>query len=364
MVYYVIGLMSGSSLDGLDICFARYEEVRGKWSAEILAAECVAFSAQWQKDLHVIHDRSVPDFLRLHTAFGSYMGEQVNLFIERYELQHKVHFIASHGHTVFHSPDTKTTFQLGEGAAIAAKTGLPVINDLRVMDVALGGQGAPIVPVGDALLFGDYDLLLNIGGITNISIRRSEQHYVAFDITVANQALNALAQLKNSAYDDKGLWAASGVLLPDLYRRLQDKAYYDKRAPKSLSNEEAIALVQELLEAKDFSIEDRLHTMVHLVAGQVKKAIENHTDITSLSGKRMLISGGGALNTFLVETLRIYLAGWGVRVECPEEKTVLFKEALVMGLIGILRWREEVNVYAEVTGASRSSIGGALWLGA
>lgn len=364
MVYNVIGLMSGSSLDGLDICYSQFEEVRGKWSAQIIHAECIPYTEEWKRNLHEAALQNVPYFLRLHTAYGRYLGEMVQSFMDRHELAHKVHFIASHGHTAWHEPQAKTTFQLGDGATIAAVTGLPVISDLRAMDVALGGQGAPIVPIGDKLLFTDYDLLLNLGGIANITIRKTGEPEIAFDICVANQALNALAQRVGKEYDEEGRLAASGKLIEQELIRLSDAEYYRHKGPKSLSNEQAIGFVAEFVQNDGYSIEDRLHTLVHLIAGHIERSIEMYLDENTGRQQKMLVTGGGAFNTFLIQLLREKLASKGIEIEIPANEIVMYKEALVMSLIGILRWREEANTLQEVTGASRSSIGGAYWMGA
>jgi anhydro-N-acetylmuramic acid kinase len=364
MVYNVIGLMSGSSLDGLDICFAQIEETRGKWSAQILKADCYPYDAQWTSNLRKATQLSVPEFLRLHTAYGRYTAELVHRFIEQNELQHKVHFVASHGHTVFHEPEANTTFQLGDGASIAAVLGLPVISDLRSLDVALGGQGAPIVPIGDKLLFGDYDLLLNVGGIANITIQKPDNSYVAFDISVANQALNFLAQKKGKEFDESGSMAASGKLIENAIDALSNEEYYQKAVPKSLSNEKAVNMVQAFIENDNYSVEDRMHTMVHFIAERIKQSILLHLPEEALAGKKLLVTGGGAFNNYLMQVLSDNLALLGIELTIPDTGIVAYKEALVMALIGTLRWREEVNVMAAQTGATKDSVGGAFWIGA
>ncbi|HMP93964.1 MAG TPA: anhydro-N-acetylmuramic acid kinase, partial [Phnomibacter sp.] len=168
MMYRVIGLMSGSSLDGLDIAFVQLEHKGGKWSYDILAADCMPYPAEWEQKLRQATTLATPDYLALHTAYGRYCGQLVNQFIAANGLEHQVQLIASHGHTTFHDPALGYTAQLGCGAALAATTGINVVSDLRAMDVALGGQGAPIVPMGEALLLGQYPLLLNLGGIANL----------------------------------------------------------------------------------------------------------------------------------------------------------------------------------------------------
>lgn len=351
--------MSGSSLDGLDIVHVQLENVRGNWSCSIIHAACTPYSDTWASDLRDASTKSVPDFLRLHTAYGRYLGEQVKAFIEQHDLEHQVHFIASHGHTVFHDPHNHTTAQIGDGAAIAAVTGLPVISDLRAMDVALGGQGAPIVPIGDKLLFADNDYLLNIGGIANITIQGNEP--TAYDICPANQILNMLASREGKAMDEGGAIAEHGKLIPDLLEQLNANPYYTQTPPKSLSNEAAKNILLDLLpKYNDASTPDLLHTVVAHIAGRVSQAAQQNPH--NKEHATMLITGGGALNTFLISEIQKQLSPLNVFVTIPDAGIINYKEALVMALIGTLRWREEVNVLSSVTGASRDSIGGALWL--
>ncbi|HSF46074.1 MAG TPA: anhydro-N-acetylmuramic acid kinase, partial [Chitinophagaceae bacterium] len=190
MIYRVIGIMSGSSLDGLDIAFVQFDEQSGNWTYEILEAQCFPYTEEWVEKLRCAVDLSARDYMLLDAAYGHYIGQQVNTFIEQYGLQYKVALISSHGHTSFHMPPMMTG-QLGHGAAIAAETGLPVVTDLRAVDVALGGQGAPIVPMGEKLLWKDFELFLNIGGIANLSVNAS--HYLAYDVCAANRVMNMLA---------------------------------------------------------------------------------------------------------------------------------------------------------------------------
>ncbi len=352
--------MSGSSLDGLDIVFTTLEENRGQWKFDILEAECIPYDEQWVNRLSHASQLSVSEFLKLNTAYGRYIGDKVNGFIKQYNIEHQVHFIASHGHTVFHEPENHTTSQIGEGATIAAVTGLPVISDLRNLDVALGGQGAPIVPIGDKLLFGNFDYWLNIGGIANITVRDKDS-LLAFDICPANQILNALAQREGKEYDDEGELAKRGQILTGILEQLNNQGYYSQQPPKSLSNEAAKQLGFPLLLESEHDNKDRLRTMVQHICDQVAEAVKKYP-----SGKeqsQMLVTGGGALNNFLTEQLRETLKPLNVNPVVPYEQVAKFKEALVMALIGALRWREETNIMSGVTGASRDSISGALWMG-
>ncbi len=351
--------MSGSSLDGLDIAYVHLEEVRGKWSFDIKHAECVPYSREWSEQLSQPAELTVPEFLKLNTAYGHYLGRQVNAFIGKYNLDHKIDFIASHGHTVFHEPENRTTFQVGCGASMAAEIQLPVINDLRAVDVALGGQGAPIVPVGDNLLFGEYNYLLNIGGIANITIRQNDGT-IAFDICPANQILNELAKMLNMEYDEEGKIAATGSLLTGPLNELSALPYYSQAAPKSLSNESVREMVFPFLFESSHSVPDMLHTMVTHIAEQVANAVKNYK--AGEDAAKMLVTGGGALNKYLVQRINEKLQDLNIELVVPDPTITKFKEALVMALIGTLRWREEVNVLSSVTGAKQDSINGAVWM--
>ncbi|MDR3680671.1 MAG: anhydro-N-acetylmuramic acid kinase [Flavipsychrobacter sp.] len=359
MVYKVIGLMSGSSMDGLDIVYTQLEEVRGAWTFEIIHADCIPYTEEWVNSLEYIATKSVPEFLRLDTAYGRYLGEQVKRFIDKYDIEHKVHFIASHGHTIMHEPKQQTTCQIGNGAMIAAIIGLPVIDNLRVLDVALGGQGAPIVPIGDKLLFGNYEYCLNIGGICNITIQ-SQGKLLAFDVCPANQVLNRLAKNEGKDMDEDGAIAAEGNILLDVLTELNDRQYYKQTGPKSLGNEEARELVFPILLESGHSNADMLRTMVEHIADQVAAVVKlqpAHEDA------HMLVTGGGAFNKFLMEQLHKALLPLNVTVTIPDESIIKYKEGLVMALIGALRWREENTVLSHVTGAAKDSVGGTIWMG-
>ncbi len=271
MIYRAIGLMSGSSLDGLDIAFAEINENGGKWSYEIFHADCYAYSEEWIDKLKKAISLNALDYQLLHTEYGHYLGQQVNRFIEEHQLQYKVAVVASHGHTTFHVPAKKMTAQLGDGAAIAATTQLPVVSDLRAMDIAFGGQGAPIVPIGEKLLLGDYDYFLNLGGIANISFNKDQ--YVAFDICAANRVLNMLAADMGKEYDEGGSMAATGSVNDELLEKLNALDYYQQPYPKSLANDFGTDIVYPLVKRSGGEIADALRTYTEHIALQIKKAI-------------------------------------------------------------------------------------------
>lgn len=362
MLYRVIGLMSGSSLDGLDIAYVHLLETRGKWSFEIQHTACSPYPATWKQRLQVATTLQAKEYLYLHSDYGNYTGELVNAFIAEHQLAHQVHLIASHGHTAFHDSAKHVTAQLGDGAAIAAATGLPVVSDLRAMDIALSGQGAPIVPVGEKLLFEDYDMFLNMGGIANVSFHTKNNNghvnVTAYDVCPCNRVLNMIAEKTGAEFDKDGQIASSGIVNTMLLEQLNQLDYYRLQPPKSLGNDFGIEKIYPLLMKAGLSDEDCMRTYAEHIIHQIVNSVQNNFD----SGK-ILITGGGAFNTFLINELSQGLRKINVKAEIPDARIINFKEALAMALIGVLRWREEANVLSSVTGALRNSIGGALWLG-
>lgn len=364
MVYRAIGLMSGSSLDGLDIAFVHLHETAGKWSYEIIKADCYPYDSEWAARLAQATSLNARDYLLLHTAYGAYIGKAVNSFIAANNLQYQVQLVSSHGHTTFHLPGEKMTGQLGDGAAIAATTGINTVSDLRAMDIALGGQGAPIVPIGEKMLLGDYHFFLNLGGIANVSVN-DPQHYAAFDICPANRVLNMLAATLGKTFDEGGKLAAAGEVDYDLFHSLNALEYYRQPFPKSLANDFGTDVVYPIIKKNGGSVENALRTYVEHICVQVRDAVEMLLPRVTNSDNnyKLLATGGGALNSFLMERLRELLQPLNVSVVVPDENLVQYKEAVIMALIGVLRWREESNVLASVTGAARNSIGGAVWVG-
>ena len=361
MVYRSIGLMSGSSLDGLDIAMVELEEVRGAWNFHIEAAETVPYSQEWLGKLKNATKLSAYDYLALHTEYGHYVGRAVQSFIERNQLDHRVQMIVSHGHTAFHDPSIGLTAQLGDGSAIAAETHINVVSDLRSLDVALGGQGAPIVPVGEKYLWPAYAYLLNLGGIANISIHDSSDKVLAFDICPANRVLNLLAQKKGLDYDKDGAIAAKGQINTALLTELNALSYYKQNPPKSLANEFGSEEIIGLIEKHHLSTEDAMRTYAEHIALQIGYSLSFAQ--RPKTQPRMLVTGGGAFNVFLMKRIKNVLAQYGIEAAIPDEQTTAFKEAVVMAFLGILRWREENTVLSSVTGARRNSIGGAVWIG-
>lgn len=351
--------MSGSSLDGLDLAMCHFSIDNGEvknW--ELQQAATIPFSEIWVSRLAKLPQQSALIFAQTHTYFGYYLGELVNEFIA--EIGVRPDYIASHGHTIFHNPDKKFTTQIGDGAALAATTNIPTISNFRAQDVALNGEGAPVAPIADKLLFSEYDFFLNLGGIANLSCNANGK-YIAFDIGGCNQILNALVQEIDLEYDDDGQIAASGEINIDLFEKLNRLPYFHQPYPKSLSNQWVVEnLIQAYFEEEE-SLANLLHTSVIQTAHQTAKSIQQVLKKEGLAEKKykILVSGGGAMNGFLLEKLQKQCAEvadleWTI----PAPEIIQFKEAILMALMGVLRIEKVSNVMHTVTGARRDSIGG------
>ena len=347
---YIIGLMSGTSLDGLDIAYCRFELENDLWTYQILHGETIPYSDSWRDRLASLDSADAQEFARADSDFGYLMGELTNEFIQRHQLTPD--FIASHGQTIFHQPQHKLTTQIGKGAAIASKTGLPVVCDFRSTDVAWGGQGAPLVPIGDKLLFQEHDYCLNIGGIANISYDKDGVQ-IAYDICPANMVLNALAHKMNLPYDHEGKLASEGKLNTILFEQLNQLPFYHQPPPKSLGKEWVESTINPLIQHPGSSIQDLLHTFCEHIAFQIGQ----HTGSDRVN--KLLITGGGALNEYLVDRIQHHVSP---QVIIPDLQTIQFKEALIFAFLGLLRWRKEINSLASVTGAQKDTIGGAIYL--
>ena len=342
-----IGMMSGSSLDGLDIAFVRFDEEGERYSFQILAAETLPYPEYWAQQLSEAFHKQPEDLVQLDKEYGKYLGEQVLAFAKKHNATPD--FVASHGHTIFHRPEKHYTLQIGDGQELAKVCGFTVINDFRSEDVSKGGQGAPLVPIGDKLLFGDYEICLNIGGIANVSYDENGQR-IAYDLCIANQALNYLAQMKGLPYDRDGQLARSGEVDIDLLKRLNRHPFYGQFPPKSLGREFFEANQKDLL--KDLSVEDMLATFVEHIALQIALGVSH------LPKGKILVTGGGARNKFLMERLQ---ARTSHEVVIPDKMTIDYNEALVFAFLGLLRMEGKTNVLASVTGAESDSCSGRIW---
>lgn len=361
--YRAIGLMSGSSLDGLDIACCDFTNSNGRWSFSIVKTGMFAYPDEWIQEIKSLPASKALTLWQSHTHLGHYFGEQAGKFINVNNLTGTIDLVASHGHTIFHFPEKKFTTQIGDGAAIVAHVNLPVVCDFRSADIADGGQGTPIVPIGDLLLFTDYRFCLNIGGIANISCKLAptEKNIVAFDVCAANQVLNSYANRLGKGYDDGGQLAAAGKTNNELLEALNGLEFYHINYPKSLDNSFSREVVLPLMEEFDLLPEDKLRTYTEHIATQIAahiKMIGKHEGIDITGKEKMLVTGGGAFNSFLITRIAEISK---IEVVVPDSQLVKFKEAIVIALMGVLRMRNEVNVLKSVTGANKSSVGGAVY---
>ncbi len=350
--YHVIGLMSGTSLDGVDIAFCRFFFDNKKWSYAIIHAETIAYSSAWKQRLLSLENTDALTFLQTNTDYGFYLGELVAAFIKKHAI--KPQFVSSHGHTIFHQPQKKLTVQIGSGSAIAAGCNLPVVCDFRSLDVALGGQGAPLVPIGDKLLFSEYDFCLNLGGFANVSYEHTNQR-IAFDICPVNIVMNAICHQLGEEYDNEGKHARKGNLNKELFRELNKLFFYHQAldCPKSLGKEWVLQHVDPILEKYKITPNDILHTFCEHVAIQVANVLDKKTE------GALFITGGGTYNTFLIERIQQHTKH---QLVIPDKSTIEFKEALIFAFLGVLRMRGEINCLKSVTGALNDNIGGSVFL--
>ena len=348
----VIGLMSGTSLDGLDIACCEFTLRGSGWHYRILAAETIAYDKQTRKRLSGLDKAGALELTQSHAWFGHFSGAETRKFIRRHKLNPRL--VVSHGHTVFHQPRQGFTLQIGNGAALAAEAGLPVVCDLRSLDVALGGQGAPLVPIGDRLLFSGYDACLNLGGFANISYEQRGRR-IAFDICPVNLVLNFLSAKRGRPFDRDGALAAKGSVDLDLLRKLEALPFYSQRPPKSLGKEWVDQAIMPLLDRSSSSIEDQLRTFSEHIALRIAAAIDSRFGRPA----RVLATGGGVYNGLLIALAREKCKA---ALVIPDRLTIEFKEALIFAFLGLLRWRGEINTLRSVTGARCDSTGGAIYL--
>jgi anhydro-N-acetylmuramic acid kinase len=350
-VIKAIGLMSGTSLDGVDLVACTFTLEDGKWSFTKDAAETCSYSDEWLDTLKSLHLQPSAKVFEVDAALGRYYADLINNFIRKNQLQPDL--IASHGHTLFHQPSKNFTTQIGSGAHISAITGYNTVCDFRSMDVALGGQGAPLVPVGDHYLFSEHEACLNLGGIANISMISEDGRRVAFDICPVNMALNELALRSGKAYDEDGKMARSGNIIPDLLQQLNALSFYQQKGPKSLGREWYEQSFK--IHLQHGTIEDLSRTVVEHIAHQHQAVFST----ISQQGK-ILVTGGGAFHRFLLERMH---AISNRNLQVPEKELVNFKEAIVFAFLGTLNYLGRVNVFDSATGSKKQHIGGAMYKG-
>ncbi|MEX1381896.1 anhydro-N-acetylmuramic acid kinase [Lutibacter sp.] len=346
---YCIGVMSGTSLDGLDIAYIKLH-FETSFQFEILKAVTIPYHPDWKNALKNGFHLSGEVLTKLDTDYGIYLGNTLKTFIEDNTIEN-LDFIASHGHTIYHNPAEHYTLQIGNGPYINTITGVKTICDFRTQDVALGGQGAPLVPIGDSLLFSQYDYCLNLGGFSNISMRENKQR-IAFDICPVNIVLNHYVNSLNLEYDNNGEIASTGRIEVNLLNELNGLPFYNDSKPKSLGYEFIIETIFPIIDKYNLEINDILRTFVEHIAIQIAKKTDSNPS------KKMLIAGGGAYNGFLIEKLKSYT---NTQLVIPTDAIINYKEALVFALLGYLKNEDKDNCLKSVTGASKNHSSGIIY---
>ncbi len=339
--------MSGTSLDGVDLAHICFKIAANKWSFEIQECETISYNKNWIQELKVAVDYSKEKLDQLNIDYTQLLASIISDFIKKHKIEN-LDAVCSHGHTILHQPQNGFTLQIGNLPEITKLINQTVVCDFRVQDVKLGGQGAPLVPIGDSILFSDYDYCLNLGGFSNISFEVNRER-IAFDISPVNTVLNFYANKLGLDYDDKGKISKSGKMHQPLFQELNALEYYQKPFPKSLGFESVKQIILPLIEKYDISIEDKMHTFTEHIAFQTA-IILNHK-----KGK-LLITGGGAYNDFLISSIQHHLPE--IKIIIPDKKILEYKEALIFALLGVLKLRNEINVLSSVTGASKDHSSG------
>ena len=345
---FAIGLMSGTSLDGIDLVYVKF--LKNEYSFfEIIHAETVSYTAEWKLLLQQAIHLSSDALLDLDVVYGKHLGSVLADFISNYKIT-EIDFIASHGHTVLHQPEEGITLQIGSGVEIAKITQQKVVSDFRTQDVKLGGQGAPLVPIGDELLFSKYDFCLNLGGFSNVSFKK-ESKRIAFDICPVNIVLNHYANKIGLEYDVDGIIASEGELNRSLLEKLNTLAFYNKEAPKSLGLEWVQQEIFPLIDAIEEDVASVLRTFVAHIAIQISKIIKDSDSV--------LITGGGVFNSFLMQEIENYS---NIKIVQASDTLINYKEALIFALLGVLKIDNQINCLKSVTGAHKNHSSGVVCL--
>lgn len=341
----VIGVMSGTSLDGIDMVYVNFTKDK-VWNFKILNSITYKYSDFWKKRLNDLTNLKSSELKKIDLEYSSFLAEQIKVFIKDFSIL-DIDFISSHGHTATHDPKKFNTYQIGNLGILSEKLNYKVICDFRVQDVQLGGQGAPLVPVGEKLLFSDYDTFINLGGFANIT-RVSKDFLIAYDICPVNIVLNKLVEKKGLDFDDKGEIASSGNLIIEMLEELNRLTYYNINPPKSLGKEWVLKNIYPIIEKyKNIRLQDILNTYCNHVSYQISKNL-NHNH-------KVFISGGGAYNEYLIETLKSKV---DCKLSIPDKEIIDFKEALIFAFLGVLRVLEINNCYSSVTGAIKDHCSG------
>ena len=344
---YSIGLMSGTSLDGLDLVYVKFNNNSYK-DFQIIHADTIPYSEKWKIILQKSIEFSADDLNDLDIKYGKFLAERVNEFIIKYSIKN-IDFISSHGHTVLHQPEKGITLQIGNGQIISKITKQKVVCDFRTQDVKLGGQGAPLVPIGDELLFPEYDYCINLGGFSNISYREKNKR-IAFDICPVNIVMNFYASKFGFQYDKNGDLASQGKINNQLLSKLNELDFYKKQHPKSLGLEWVQNEVYPLIDSMEKNHIHILRTLVEHIAIQISNIVDQNSSI--------LFTGGGVFNSFLMNRISILSAN---KVIITSKKIINYKEALIFSLLGLLRIENKNNCLKSVTGANKDHSSGVIF---
>ncbi|PCI01452.1 MAG: anhydro-N-acetylmuramic acid kinase [Flavobacteriaceae bacterium] len=346
---YIIGVMSGTSLDGIDLAYVKINE-ENSYDFEIIHATTIPYSKEWQQKLKNAFTISAEKITKLDADYSCFLSDLIQQYITDQQIT-KLDLIASHGHTIFHNPAEHYTLQIGNTPAIINKTQIKTICNFRINDVALGGQGAPLVPIGDMLLFSEYTFCLNIGGFANISHQKGTER-LAYDICPTNIVMNEYMRKLGKEYDDKGQLAASGKIHNALLTALNALPFYTDKKPKSLGYEFVVDTIFPILNNYSLSTPDLLRTYVEHCAIQIASKTNNNATDT------LLITGGGAFNTFLVERIQYHTK---TTIVLPDPLIINYKEALIFAFLGYLKDLNQINCLKSVTGAVKNHSGGIIY---
>ncbi|WP_445735397.1 anhydro-N-acetylmuramic acid kinase [Mariniflexile sp.] len=347
--YNVIGIMSGTSLDGIDLIYATFYFSK-TWHFEIFCAETMAYNNAWKHVLKDLISFDSEELLQVDTKYTIYLSEVINNFIYKNGIK-RIDAVCSHGHTAWHQPDKGLTYQIGNLPQIADLLNETVVCDFRVQDVELGGQGAPLVPIGDKLLFSEYDFCLNLGGFANIS-SDFDGARIAYDICPVNIVLNKYVKRLGFDYDDKGHIASTGTVHEGLLDKLNDLDFYKAAYPKSLGLEWVDKNIFPLVDSFQLEVKDILKTFVEHVAIQISSEINKKNNVS------VLVTGGGVYNDYVTNRLMHHSNN---HITIPSKSIIEFKEALIFGFLGVLKLRNEVNCLQSVTGAKQNHSSGKMY---
>lgn len=347
--YKVIGVMSGTSLDGLDLAYIEFS-FDNSWSFKIIKAETIGYPNKWDEILKNLVLNSFDELEKIDKDYTIYLASTINDFIKKNKIV-ELDAVCSHGHTALHQPSKKLTYQIGNLSELSKLIEKKVICDFRVQDVELGGQGAPLVPIGDDLLFYKYDYCLNLGGFANVSTKVNSAR-IAYDICPLNIVLNHYAIKLGYNFDENGKIAALGNINSQLLKALNQLEFYKSSPPKSLGLEWVNKTIFPLIVFYQLSIKDILRTFVEHSAFQIA------TEVNKTRKANVLVTGGGAYNLFLINRIKKLTDN---KIILPSRDLIEYKEALIFGLLGVLKLRGENNCLSSVTGAKRDHSSGKIY---